>query len=905
MPPEKRFLISSLAPDYITGSRMRLRCLVLIMVTGGLLGAAEQDPSAPDSLRSQEAETVLAYRQAFELFKSSNFEDSRRWLEEARKCLPASRKPPRWVISDLMQLGVYCSSDTIYTVGLSKAGGFSFSDNADAAKKLQEERAQIKAMPKLLIHNGESQGMWGYVSAYNAQTGHLKWRVQAERNFHIYISEKLNLVLLNKGCLFASVEASTGRVLEQCILDAGPESNKINAFLAKGCLLPSQFASEDPDSTWLPDPPLPHESKYIYDLDTKTLQVGKGHSFLDLPISHMQFTEVFRDSVVVDGVKGSGIVCRLADRVAPFNIWQHRCPSGRYPPFWYEGDVLAMNGDTRGEVVRLDGDTGKILWSYSMGEATGQALSGIGEATEAQTPLWILDGNVAALDARGRLHLIDPATGTLRRRIAIGRRLSGRPSKAGDLIILPTKDRIVGIPMGTFLGDSEASSADIDLLEAHIRMATGQLDEALQLVKQVVTDVPWKENAWLLLGYLQYSLGQVHDGYTALIRYLEMTDMEDIELSWDRDGRVLPKGIKAHILKDCFGLVRRIPIGGELDLPLVEVNGLITAITKTGRVATIDPLTFKCCTNAIHSYPQQAVNPRTYLNFEVMRANGRDIIPVLVHQTNIIVTSLSGEQWNMQSSRPHSVKKKSHRHLINEMPSAHIELNGIRYTLSINGKVRVYAPSGDFQDYETHLSGVGYWSIRLVNGIPIAVSNNGILLLDEHLCPAERVLEGRWVVDMSGDGRTIAVVIGTSTNWQDRSGCEFLILDPANYEVISETGVDDSSLAHLMETRANLLQPCNGGYLLAGQQLTWLPTRKNGAPVCAGWSSRAVINTAQRGPAFNSFLVRDDFVFVGSEDGYVYVLDVDAVARLSSATKTQRQAPLVLSEAPEMRLLWD
>jgi hypothetical protein len=149
--------------------------------------------------------------------------------------------------------------------------------------------------------------------------------------------------------------------------------------------------------------------------------------------------------------------------------------------------------------------------------------------------------------------------------------------------------------------------------------------------------------------------------------------------------------------------------------------------------------------------------------------------------------------------------------------------------------------------------------------------------LDEHLCPARRLIDtgaDRDVYLLAGDSRTLGLLTHKGSKFAlqvwTRDGGRMLraqqVLPPGPFGRGSD---------HLVAV--------GGGYLLAAGDVAWVPASEGGAVWRFGFGDkpgRALpkIHFAHAS-LFGKPLVRDNLVFVGCRDGAVYVFDLAAITR--------------------------
>src|SRR5262249_38908483 len=128
----------------------------------------------------------------------------------------------------------------------------------------------------------------------------------------------------------------------------------------------------------------------------------------------------------------------------------------------------------------------------------------------------------------------------------------------------------------------------------------------------------------------------------------------------------------------------------------------------------------------------------------------------------------------------------------------------------------------DVKEYATPLKGIEQWQIHLTPDGPLGYGKGGVYALDEHLCPAAKLIGLRGadadrpfdVSLLASDGRTLGLL-----GW-DRGVYVLQIWTRDGKRKIREQEVLPPGY---LRGHTGRLIPLAGGYLLSGGEVLWVP----------------------------------------------------------------------------------
>jgi hypothetical protein len=765
--------------------------------------------------------SATAYNKALGFFESGELERSRQWLALARTNLAPSQVYTRWEISreQMPAMHVWLSTSAIYAV------------STDLTKGNMALWQSAQSYPVVLATKDYRDFYKYLVDCYDLKSGRLRWRLRMQGIFTFFLSESLNRVYLLRQNLLAEVDASEGKVLREMAI---PPIHDGQASLVDTLLVGRHILTHRGSYTGGPrHSPAPDDEVRAFDVDSGAVHYGRYYQFLRATSPPLRFIDVIRTRYARSGAMYSKIICRFVERDGVVNIWEVDRDEVGHAPIWFDGDVLVLDGAKQGAACRLDGQNGSLRWRYALNAAAGAAVPGLADSKQTLNALWVMDGDVAILDNRWNVHLLDAASGRLKNRISLGGPLRGRPIMVDDLVVLPLKDRIAGVPKGIFFGNAGIDAADIALLEARHALALKQVDEAAKLAARVVSKVPWKAEGWLLHGYLCEKTGRADLSTQAYLRYLDMTGSSSISLPWDQDGMPVESGQRISPLEASFGLMARIRVGGELSLPLCRIEGQVVAIDNAGVVAVIDPVSLQAKRHSFEGLPCRIGKTSVKLSLQ-----GRG------YEKELALPLEMAPQADAATLRRRQELGRRADALRNSLGSWVFLFEDREYVLRYNGDVDVIGSDGSIESHTTKLKSVKNWQACLANGKPIGKSNDGVLILDENLCPQRRVLEGHDIYAIAGSDKTLAVV----TSLQDpethdivQKVLALVILDASTFRPVR-------TIVPVGFSWSSWLPPfvafVNGGYLLGDKSLPWYSESPEVAAVSQAVRAGAVNDTA-------------------------------------------------------------
>jgi len=379
------------------------------------------------------------------------------------------------------------------------------------------------------------------------------------------------------------------------------------------------------------------------------------------------------------------------------------------------------------------------------------------------------------------------------------------------------------------------------VLRARCLHALGKTNEAWTELAELLDADPERAEAWTLRADLSRAAGHPFDEIAARCRHLELTGRDT-----------------SPELRERWGLVKRIATGNDLRADLKAAGGTVYAGTSAGRVLKIDTRSLAV---------DRAEFPGT-----LGRLSGTETVKAYSYggdwrelgawsDADPLGRVTGPPEWRVASGLDGPPVRWGDRH----------------YRPVSGGVVRVL--DGDrVRSYQTRLEPIRQWQIHVSPwGPPLGYGTGGVYELDEHLCPARKLIAaavGSEVTLMAGDARTLGLLTYKNSLpvvqvWT-RDGTRML-----REQAVRPTGALGRGIDHLVAV--------GGGYLLAAGDVAWVPASADGAAWRFGFGDnpgRALprIHFAHAS-LFGKPLVRDNLLFVGCRDGAVYVFDLDAVVR--------------------------
>jgi len=524
-------------------------------------------------------------------------------------------------------------------------------------------------------------------------------------------------------------------------------------------------------------------------------------------------------------------------------------------PLWVDNDVIALNGfpDSKAEVVRLNGGTGKVVWRFPLPRgacvASRQAELDSGYWHHDWDAISTVADRLLAIGGEGTLYFLDPKAGRLESRTTPSAKYLAFPRVIDQHLILCTPAAIQAVPVGLLLDRKAPDERDAALLEVRCLAALGQTKEALSQVRSLLDQFPEFHEAWSVRAELARKAGLPYEELAARCNNLEQSQQ-------DNDP----------VLRAEFGLVRRIATGNDITAPPVRLRDSAYIGTLAGWLYEIDLRSLDVM--------QKKEQPSAIRNlFERQR-----LWAFLDNAKEDLLTEL-GPWWDKPPDGP------AEWHNVDGYAGRVVRYRGNHYR-PVGGGIRVLA-GGTMREYPSKLA-IESWNIHIGPNGPIGYGTGGVYELDKNLCPVRRTIDvgkdklnqrpfyASW---LATDGNTIALV----TRNDDHHLLQVWTAD--GKQVLREERLLAMNPRDNDPTR---LMSVAGGYLFCGCELLWVP-QKAGVPIrrlAARWRMQpnhlAVATPYLYRPdtmLFSGPVLTERHLLVTGSDGAVYVFDTARFTR--------------------------
>ena len=544
----------------------------------------------------------------------------------------------------------------------------------------------------------------------------------------------------------------------------------------------------------------------------------------------------------------NNIICKTLDGK---HLWSFQVPGLRSPctPRFYRGDVIWMSGTTiqKGQVVRLDGDTGKVVWrtvlpngAYKPGDH--QFKSG-GYAWCNWDALRVLgDGSrLLAIDGTGRLFFLDGETGAVLRSVRPTEKHLCAPTVVGTSMVFCGFDKARAVPLATLMSpaDERPDERHLLVLKARCLAALGRVDEALSALDHVLARDEDCAEAWRVRAEVCGLKGDTFDRLFSLCRYAQVAGLEE-----------LPE------LREAYGLLKLIPLGSRPSWQMADVGGREVYVgTQRGDLWAVWPET---------------------LQARVVETRDREIYGLSGDARLSFYAPIGGTVADGRV-RPNPLEPT-------EAPTAWFSRRGSdgspvfyrgRYFLPLGGgKVRIW-DGKELVERAPAVEGIKEWKICVTPSGPLGYGAGGVYALDDDLCPARLVIgppPARRKVDplrveaLRSVGDSLGLVV-----WTPR-GAYLLVYDRAGFALRSELYLGRRFSQRLEPEQFVVL---GDGYVLSDRRVTWVSGRKDGHVWRFG-PPVGRMETARRGGGWRYFgdpVIRDGKLLVSACDGMIYAFD--------------------------------
>lgn len=531
------------------------------------------------------------------------------------------------------------------------------------------------------------------------------------------------------------------------------------------------------------------------------------------------------------------------------HLWSFQVGGLRSPctPRFYRGDVIWMPGSSRqkGQVVRLDGQTGKVVWRTVLPNGvynpSDHQLKGGAYAWDDWDTLRPLrdDRELLAVGGTGRLFFLDGATGAILQTARPMKTHLCAPREVGKLMVFCGQDGARAVPKATWMEPAERrlDERGVLVLKARCLMALGRLKEALSAMDYVIARDEDCAEAWRVRAAVCGRRGNRLDQSFSLVRYAQLAGRKE-----------LPE------LRELCGLLRLIPLGSRPSWRMVDVGGREVYVgTQRGQLWAVWPETLEA--RVVYSRDKEISGLSCDVRFSLNALTGPTVRNVQV----------KGKPTEPAKAPPAWFTRRGY-----DGPT--VFFRGKHYRPLRGGKVRIW-DGRELVERASSLEGIKRWKIHVSPSGPLGYGTGGVYALDGNLCPTRLKIEpraaGRKVKWSRVDfvrtvGDSLALVV------QTREGAYLQVYGGTDGKMRNEV-----HLGRWLSSRCYLQQflVMGDGYLFSDRQLTWAGGRKGGAV----WRFGPPLSRTEKGRSrwryFGNPVLRDGKLLVAARDGWVYAFD--------------------------------
>lgn len=488
--------------------------------------------------------------------------------------------------------------------------------------------------------------------------------------------------------------------------------------------------------------------------------------------------------------------------------WSFAVMGDAGPPSWMGGDVLVLAGPSlsSGVATRLDGKTGRPLWSHDLAEPA--AVAGASQlrngwyAPGGWSTIGRLEGKVAALGLRGTIFLLDPETGDEVGRLATASPPLAFPRVIGGRLVAAGQAGVRAVPFADVpgLGSGDDAKRELNALRVRSLLALKRAAEAEQAALAMIREYPASSQAWSLVADAREAAGA--DPVAARVAAMAASGAED-------DARLLAS----------HGLLKRFPTA-RVAAPPVAAGPLVLVAGLDGRLITVDPGVPR-----IVEVEQGAGSPYSlsydgqYLGIpnRPKRPDGRLLCPPPV--------DLQPFDPLLRPIDPRSLPKGWYDN--RGVSQASLVVDGVMILPLKGGGVRTLR-DGKLVDLPPLEETPEMWRIARVGRDVLGYGEAGVYRLDADFRPAERVVpapvvgqDRGMVYALTGDDEAICMLVASA------SGERLQVRSRDGFRLVRDEPV---RMGWNTLDQPYLLRPLGDGYLLSGQELLWLPKHERGRP---------------------------------------------------------------------------
>lgn len=741
-------------------------------------------------------------------------------LTQAKQKLPVQAKLAKWKISLKQTRGypvekVLTGERFVYVIGRHPRG-------SRHSVSLPDKRPSIN----------DGNGIYDFhvtITCVEGRTGKMIWSRQLEGRFSLMLDPNNDNVYCWRRKLYC-LSAEKGEII---LTKPFPQKKgKVKAINVRGHVLCEQRFHLINDARRAPE--------LTYDLltgATKPMDVLQAKRLAPDEKRRLVISKSL-DGTVLDA-KPLG-VANPWSYVYPGNLWNE--------PFWDGEDLMSLNGDNygHGEVVRLDGETGKVKWRHVLPRGTycvSRDQLNNGSYQYPWDAIRRVGKNILAIGGEATLYFLNADDGKLKARITPVTSHITRPQVIDDALIVADQQELRAIPLGIIFDREPGNEIDILILQAQCYHALSQSKQALQLLDEMLDQIPEIPEAWRVRAEICKALKQPENEIASHLKYLALTKQNTTEE-----------------LRNRWGLIQRIPLDTNVISNLKQVNDTIYLGTSTGKFLALSTKTLDILEEK--PFPNAVLRVEKKSEIRPVHGYGKKAPSEFVENND----EGAPDGWRMIQGREGFV----------------VRWKGKRYRTIKGGQVEILE-AGKVQKFTTTLKDVGTWRIHVSPYGPLGMGAGGVYELDDNLCPAKVLIDlssrpnarlQRHVWSLADNATSICVLFSNYGEpeiqvWT-RDGKRLIHKIELNRPV-KETG-----------SRGPVMTMGNG-FLYCASELIWLPTsakKKSWRFGVGNEPGRSIPKIYYQGSNwYGEPIVHNNFLFVPCRDGGLYVFDVALITK--------------------------
>ena len=540
-------------------------------------------------------------------------------------------------------------------------------------------------------------------------------------------------------------------------------------------------------------------------------------------------------------------------------LWAYQTAGLRSPcmPRFYEGDVIWLSGSRvqKGEAVRLEGRSGKVLWRTVLPNGAYKPsdfqLKGGGYAWDDWDPLMTMKdtSRLLAVDGTGRLFVLNGQTGAIERTARPAATHLIAPTWMDGLVVVCSYDKAMAIPEPMLFGPREPGTDERDVLVVKARCLTamGRLQEALAVTGDLLARDEDCAEGWRARAEVCAATKDALEQSYSLCRYADLS------------GRAtMPE------LRDGWGLLRLIPLGSRPAWQMIDIGaGPLYVGTQRGDLWAIQPDSLEA--RVVDTRDKEISGLAAEVRLRLSARTGR---------------TTTDADAPADPAQPAEAPASWFRVTGRDGPA--VVYRGKHYRPLGGGKVRIW-DGRCVTERTSPLEGIAEWQLHFTPSGPLGYGTGGVFALDDDLCPTKRLIEFRiagkktdhvHVARMASVGDSLGLVVLA------RNGGAYLQV----YGRSDGTLRSDEFLGRFLAGRigAGLLTVLGNGYLVSNRQLVW--AAGTGGRV---WRFGPALGRTEshggrrRRQHFGDPVVRDGKLLVTAADGCVYAFDTGRILTAS------------------------